>query len=447
MNRWNRTHTLTGMISAGALMLLTGAAYAETAETAEAVAREAEVAVEAIASRDESSAEILVIYAGKVTTMDADDRVINNAVVVVEDGKIAEVRKAKGFEEPEGATVIDARDSWLVPGIVELHNHTAGALRDLNDSVYLTNPGLRTLEIVAPDTDEVKRAQYGGVTTAMLIPGSGTNISGFGTLVKMGGGSSVDDVVMRAPGSLKIAQAGNPEGYWYGVGRSYMNYNTRQTLERAKAYHEAWEAFENGETDVEPEFSIVFEDFRGLFAREYPATVHTQAFQLVMTTIDMLAVKMGIRVVLDHSTIGAFRTAQLVSEAGEENIITMVGPRVLYFDRMDRRIFGEVARWDLGGVTRLGINTDAPVVPEEELPNQAALAVWLGWEPYKALRGLTIVGAEAAMAEDRVGSIEVGKDADLCVWTGNPVDPTSWVKTTIVEGEVVFDAERDGRRF
>ena len=166
-----------------------------------------------------------------------------------------------------------------------------------------------------------------------------------------------------------------------------------------------------------------------------------------MTTIDMLANKLGIRVVLDHSTIGAFRTAQLVAEAGEENVITMVGPRALYFDRMDRRIFGEVARWHLGGVNRLGINTDAPVVPQEELTNQAALAVWLGWEPYKALRGLTIVGAEAAMAEDQIGSIEAGKDADFGIWTGNPVDPTSWVKMTIVNGEVVYDAKRDGRRF
>lgn len=436
MNRRTRKLAFGGVLSAAMVGLLAGASFAES-EAASASERNASTAVER---------SLTVIYAGKVTTMDADDRVINNAVIVVEDGRIVEVRKARGFEEPAGAKVIDARDNWVVPGLVELHNHTAGALRDLNDSVYLTNPGLRTLEIVAPETEEVRRAQVGGVTTAMLIPGSGTNMSGFGTLVKMGG-SSVDDVVIRAPGSIKIAQAGNPEGYWYGVGRSYQNYNTRQTLERAREYHERWLAFENGETDVEPERSIVFEDFRGLFAREYPATVHTQAYQLVMTTIDMLAVKMGIRVVLDHSTIGAFRTAQLIAEAGEENVITMVGPRALFFDRMDRRIFGEVARWDLGGLTRLGINTDAPVVPQEELTNQAALAVWLGWDPYKALRGLTIVGAEAAMADDQIGSIEVGKDADLGIWTGNPLDPMSWIQMTIIDGEVVYDAERDGRRF
>ena len=426
------------LVGAAAFGLASACALANTG--AEAAA---ETTVETV---QQDAGDVLVVYAGKVTTMDGDDRVINNAVVVVQDGRIIEVRKAKGFEEPEGAEVIDARDSWLVPGIVELHNHTAGALRDLNDSVYLTNPGLRTLEIVAPETEEVRRAQVGGVTAAMLIPGSGTNMSGFGTLVKMGG-SSVDEVVMKAPGSIKIAQAGNPEGYWYGVGRSFMNYNTRQTLEEAKAYHEAWLAYENGETEEKPDYSIVFDDFRGLFAREYPATVHTQAYQLVMTTIDMLANKLGISVVLDHSTIGAFRTAQLVAEAGEENVITMVGPRALYFDRLDRRIFGEVARWDLGGVTRLGINTDAPVVPQEELTNQAALAVWLGWDPYKALRGLTIVGAEASMAEDRIGSVEEGKDADFCIWTGNPVDPTSWVKMTIVNGKVVYDVERDGRRF
>ncbi len=437
------------LVSAVALSAVsTSSVLAEAADRPEAESIIEQAGADRTVERNRESVEesLLVVYAGKVTTMDADDRVINNAVVVVRDGKIAEVRKAKGFKEPEGARVIDARDHWLVPGLVELHNHTAGSLRDLNDGVYLTNPGLRTLETVTPETDEVRRAQIGGVTTTMLIPGSGNNMAGFGTLVKMGG-SSVDEVVLKAPASIKIAQAGNPEGYWYGVGRSYQNFNTRQTLETAKAYHEAWLAFENGETDVEPEYSIVFDGFRGLFAREFPATVHTQAYQLVMTTVDMLAVKLGIRVVLDHSTIGAFRTAQLVAEAGEENVITMVGPRSLYFDRMDRRIFGEVARWDLGGVTRLGINTDAPVVPQEELSNQAALAVWLGWDPYKALRGLTIVGAEAAMVEDRIGSIEVGKDADFCIWTGNPVDPTSWVRSAVVNGKIEFDAERDGRRF
>lgn len=442
MNRDRYQFRLQRLLGAAAI----GAAcFTASADSSTAEAESVETTTN-VTTQKADATDVLVIYAGKVTTMDGDDRVINNAVVVVEDGKIVEVRKAKGYKEPKDAEVIDARDSWLVPGIVELHNHTAGALRDLNDSVYLTNPGLRTLEIVAPETEEVRRAQVGGVTAAMLIPGSGTNMSGFGTLVKMGG-SSVDEVVMRAPGSIKIAQAGNPEGYWFGVGRSFMNYNTRQTLEEAKAYHEAWVAYENGESEEKPEYSIVFDDFRGLFAREYPATVHTQAYQLVMTTIDMLANKLGIRVVLDHSTIGAFRTAQLVAEAGEENVITMVGPRALYFDRMDRRIFGEVARWHLGGVNRLGINTDAPVVPQEELTNQAALAVWLGWEPYKALRGLTIVGAEAAMAEDQIGSIEAGKDADFGIWTGNPVDPTSWVKMTIVNGKVVYDAERDGRRF
>jgi len=442
MNRDRYQFRLQRLLGAAAI----GAAcFTASADSSTAEAESVETTTN-VTTQKADAIDVLVIYAGKVTTMDGDDRVINNAVVVVEDGKIVEVRKAKGYKEPKDAEVIDARDSWLVPGIVELHNHTAGALRDLNDSVYLTNPGLRTLEIVAPETEEVRRAQVGGVTAAMLIPGSGTNMSGFGTLVKMGG-SSVDEVVMRAPGSIKIAQAGNPEGYWFGVGRSFMNYNTRQTLEEAKAYHEAWVAYENGESEEKPEYSIVFDDFRGLFAREYPATVHTQAYQLVMTTIDMLANKLGIRVVLDHSTIGAFRTAQLVAEAGEENVITMVGPRALYFDRMDRRIFGEVARWHLGGVNRLGINTDAPVVPQEELTNQAALAVWLGWEPYKALRGLTIVGAEAAMAEDQIGSIEAGKDADFGIWTGNPVDPTSWVKMTIVNGKVVYDAERDGRRF
>ena len=133
--------------------------------------------------------------------------------------------------------MIDASDKWLVPGLVDAHNHTAGSLMDLNDMVYLTNPGLRTLETITPQNKLIKEARSGGVTSVLLIPGSGTNMSGFGTIAKTGG-RTVDEVVRRSPGSLKIAQAGNPEWYWFGVGRSYMNYNTRQTLQKAKAYHE-----------------------------------------------------------------------------------------------------------------------------------------------------------------------------------------------------------------
>ncbi len=390
-----------------------------------------------VRAEDSGKSGRIAVRAGKVITMDKDDVVVNNAVILIKDGKIVRVGEASKVKIPQGYRVIDALDRWVVPGLIDCHNHTAGSLMDLNDMVYLTNPGLRTLETVMPESENIKQGRAGGVTSVLLIPGSGTNMSGFGTVTKMGG-DTVDDMVMRSPGSLKIAQAGNPEWYWFGVGRSYMNYNTRQTLLKAKAYHESWEAFESGDSAVEPDYNPIFAGFRGLFSREFPVSVHTQIYQVLMTTVDMLTKKLKLRTVLDHCTFDAFKLAPLVTKT---DAYTVNGPRQFWFDRSQRKMNGNAARWWQGGVHKLGINTDAPVIPQEELPYQAAMACWYGWLPYPALRGLTRIPSEALMVDKRIGSIEVGKDADLGIWTGDPIDPRSSCELTIIDGRIVYDAD------
>jgi imidazolonepropionase-like amidohydrolase len=388
-----------------------------------------------MAERDRDTAA-MAFRVGKVVTMDAENTVINNAVVLIRHGKIERVGKQGEVTVPDGYRLIDFSNRWLVPGLVDAHNHTAGSLMDLNDMVYLSNPGLDSLHTVEPGNINVKWARAGGVTSVLLIPGSGTNISGFGTICKMAG-ESTEDVVLRSPGSLKIAQAGNPERYWYRVGRTFMNYNTRQTLEKAEAYHVAMTAFENGETDEKPPFNPFFDDFRGLFARDFVVSVHTQIYQVMMTTIDMLTNKLKLRTVLDHCTFDGYKIAPLVNET---DAYTINGPRQFNFDRTQRKMMGNAARWWQGGVRHLGINTDAPVVPQEELPFQAAMACWYGWKPYEALRGVTRVPAEALMIDKNVGSIEPGKDADFGIWTSDPIDPRSACEMTVIDGEIAYDA-------
>ncbi|MFV2066486.1 MAG: amidohydrolase family protein [Pirellulales bacterium] len=380
---------------------------------------------------------------GKVLTMDAEDRVLNHAVVLVADGKIERLGLAKDLKIPAGYQRIERLDLWLLPGLIDPHNHSAGSSRDLHDYVYLTNPGLRTVEALVPESENNKRARAGGVTTVLMLSGSGNNLSGFGTLTKLGG-KNVDEMLVRTLGCLKIAQAGNPERYWYGVGRTFMYYNLRQTLEKARDYHRQWERYENGELQEAPEFDLFWHDFRGLFQRKMIALVHTQQYQVVMSTLDMLAKKFHLRVVLGHSTFDGYKTAPLVIRQGD--VYTSNGPRQIYFDRQQRKIMGNVARWWQGGVRKIGVNTDAGVLPQEELPYQAAMACYFGWIPYEALRGMTRTAAEALMIEDRVGSIEPGKDADIGLWTGDPVDPRSSCEMTMIDGEIVYDA-REGRRF
>ncbi len=380
---------------------------------------------------------------GKVVTMDRQQRVLNNAVVLVAEGKIEQVGLARDLPIPAGYRLIERPHLWLVPGLIEPHNHSAGAMADLHDYVYLTNPGLRTVEALEPESENNRRARAGGVTTVLMLPGSGNNLSGFGTLAKLGG-KNVDDMVIRAIGCLKVAQAGNPERYWYGVGRTFMYYNLRQTLQKALAYHQAWERFENGETREEPVFDLFWHDFRDVFRRRMIALVHTQMYQVIMSTLDMLSSKLQLRVVIGHGTFDGYKTAPLVVQ--QKDVYITNGPRQIYFDSQQRRIMGHAARWWHGGVRQLGVNTDAGVLPQEEVAYQAAMACHFGWDPYAALRGLTHVAAETLMIDDRVGSIETGKDADLGLWTGDPVDPRSSCEMTMINGRIEYDASEQ-RRF
>jgi imidazolonepropionase-like amidohydrolase len=383
------------------------------------------------------------VRAGKIFVMDEKNTVLDNAVLFVEGTKIARIALEADARIPAGMTVYDCRDRWIVPGFIDPHDHVAGALFDLNDGVWLTNPGLRTIDMLSPENDNLRRAVAGGVTTVLLIPGSGNNSSGFGTVARTAGRSQ-DEMVMKYPGSLKIAQAGNPERYWFGVQRSYMNFNLRQTLRKAQEYHAAWTAWEQDKSKPKPRFDITWEAFRGLFRREFVVSVHTQMFQVFSMTITMLADEFGLKVMPDHSDFDDYKATSL---AVERDLPVICGPRVWWMDGRDRTVNGACASHWKGGLRKVGVNTDAPVVPQEELTTQAAMGVRYGWETLPAIAGITRVPAQALGIDDLVGTLEVGKEADFCVWTGDPIDARSHVTHTFVAGRLAYDAAAEGQRF
>ncbi len=390
---------------------------------------------------DPKAAPKIALHVGKILT--AAGAPIGDGTILIKDGKIEAIGPRKSITVPEGYQVIDHSDSFAMPGMIEAHSHVGGS-GDLNEMVYQTNPELRNWDQIIPHNERLQVGIAGGVTTICFIPGSGTNMGGFGVLMKTGPGDP-EDVIIRAPGVLKIAQAGNPERRTgeTGSGRMGMNYVIRQQLLEGQYYVRQWDDYEKGEAP-KPEFNLRLEYFKPLFHREIPVVVHTQQYQVIQSTIRMLHDEMNLKVVIDHGTFDAYKIGE---ELTKREIPVMAGPRGFLLDRDSGQVKGIVAEYEKRGVQTLGVNTDAPVIPQEELFFQATMAVRYGWTEERAIEGLTIQPAKALMIDDRVGSLEVGKDADIVVTTGSILDPRNYVTQVFIDGRSVYDTKKDRRRF
>ena len=402
----------------------------------------------ASASEEADEPNRLAILTAKVLTCaDEGAAYVDNAVVLVENGLIQAVAPASELEVPEGYEVIDIGAGWLMPGMIDLHCHVAGMslfqTNDLNDGVYLANPGLRASASVRPGIDTLRVAVAGGVTSVLYIPGSATNIGGQGVLLKTAP-LEYEAMEIRNPGSMKLAQAGNPERFLFGVGRAFMNWNTRHTVTRGMAYARNREAGvgEGAAQHPNPQWDV----FRALNEERTQISAHTQVYQVVLMTITMMKRDLGLDVYIDHGSIGGWRAGAI---AEEYEVPAIVGPRSIDttsagFQRATAArlpgIRGLAAGYQSLGHTNIGFNTDSPVMPQEELQLQSALAVRYGFvdDKLQAVRGLTIVPAKAAGIDHLVGSIEVGKHADLLWIDGHPADPRSAVRSVWIEGNRVY---------
>jgi len=380
---------------------------------------------------------------------------IQDGVLLCRDKKIVAVGPADEVEIPDGYEVVDLGDRWIVPGLVDLHCHIASVSFDLNDTVHPTNPEFRTIDLVTTDHAQMKDAMAGGVTTVLYIPGSGSNMGGFGTLTKTAG--TPEEALVRFPGSLKIAQAGNPERRSGDLGRTNMGMNQgiRFTLQRGRDYYQAWEDHDAGR-GPRPKLRPDLEYLRGLFRHEYPVTVHTQIYQVVLETLRELRTEFGLWTVIDHGTFNAYRLSE---DAWVRGVPICNGPRQYHFDRNTGQFIGLADAWYRGGLhgwqepvrgvgrDGIGVNTDSPVVAQEELTLQCAMAVRLGLPWEVGIRAITINPATFIGADHRIGSLKAGKEADFAVWTGDPLDQRSHVEMTIVNGRIEYRREAGRPRF
>ncbi len=398
---------------------------------------------------DQPESGAYAIKAGKILTMaDSSDAggglsCIDHGIILCSDGKIASVGPAANVQIPAGFTIIDASDRWVTPGIVEAHTHI-GLEGGFNDMVVPINPELQISECVDPEDISLRKAVTGGVTTIHTMPGSGTNLAGFSVIVKLDR-SDPEKMILRALGAMKIAQAYNPErrGGDLGATRMGMSWALRQMLEQAKEYSDAWRQYENGNRKEEPARKPELEKMRKAFEGEFPTIVHTYSPWGVMQTIRMFKDENALNVIPTHTAYGGYLVGR--EAAKRPGVFVNIGPRVVEFSRptYDGAFHGMGAEYHKAGVKELSINTDAVgwsswIAPQEELSFQAAMSAHLGLDEQTTLRAITINSARALGIDDRVGSLERGKDADIVIKRGSLLDHTTPVDMVLINGRIVF---------
>jgi len=394
----------------------------------------------------------VAIVGGRVVPITGEP--IEAGTVLVDGGKILAVGRDAAV--PAGARVIDAAGKWVLPGFGEAHGHVGGseegegwAGQDTNELTEPVAAHVRALDAINPADLGFRDAIAGGVLAVNVNPGSGNPIGGQTAALKCWG-RTVDEMLIRAPAGIKSALGENPKrvhgqhqsrrpttrlgtaALIRGAFVDAANYLQRLDAEQAKP------AGERKPIDRD----LKLEALARVLRREIPWRQHCHRADDIATAL-RIAAEFGYDLVIDHGT-----EAHLVADLlAARNIPVVIGPLLTSRSKVELRNRSLTTPGQLAaaGVT-IAITTDHPIVPVHFLAYQAALAVKHGLDGETALRALTINPARIVGIADRVGSIAPGKDADLVIWSGDPLDVQSRVERALVDGAEIYTyADGEGR--
>ncbi|OEF99483.1 amidohydrolase [Vulcanibacillus modesticaldus] len=368
---------------------------------------------------------------------------IENGVILIEEGKIKAI--GEDIEIPGDATIIDGQNKWVTPGLIDAHTHLgvfeetigwAGA--DGNEMTNPSTPHVRALDAINPLEQGFVDAYMGGITTVQIMPGSANVIGGEMSIVKTYG-RVVEEMLVKELSGIKVAFGENPKRV-YGEKKQMPSTRMgtaavlRENLTKAKNY---MKKMEEGNDKKSPEVDLQMESLIKVIKREIPLRAHAHRADDIMTAI-RIAEEFEIDLTLEHCTEGHI-IADIIAEKGYR---AAVGPTLSNRSKIELgdRGWHTLVELDKAGVP-VSIITDHPVVPIEYISVSAAIAVREGLDEETALKAITINPARHMGVEDKVGSLEVGKDADVVIWSGNPFDFRTKVEVTIINGKVVYQRE------
>lgn len=364
------------------------------------------------------------------------------ADILVEDGKISAI--ADKLEVIEDAEVINADGLMVYPGFVEAHGHIGldgygigYEGMDYNEMNDIVCPQMRGIDGVKPMDAAFSKAAAAGVTCVCVGPGSANVLGGTFTTIKTVG-KRVDDMVVRDGVAMKCAFGENPKRCYRDKkdsSRMTTAFLLREMLFKAREYMEKKEAA-GDDVSKRPGFDMKMEALIPVLKREIPLKAHAHASEDIFTAL-RIAKEFDVRITLEHVTEGHL----IAEELAAENVPLAVGPTLTSASKYELRN----KSWTTPGVLakagcQVSIITDSPVIPQEYLPICAGMAVQAGMEPFAALQAITINPAKHAGIADRVGSLEVGKDADIVITDGCPFEVSTTVKYVLIDGKKITQA-------
>ncbi|HUB37700.1 MAG TPA: amidohydrolase [Streptosporangiaceae bacterium] len=391
-------------------------------------------------------AETVAIVGGRVVPISGEP--LDSGTILVSGGKITAV--GTDLDIPAGATVIDAAGGWVLPGFIEAHGHV-GVHEEAegwagSDSNELTEPvtaQVRALDAINPADLGFRDAVSGGVLAVNVNPGSGNPIGGQTAALKCWG-RTVDEMLLRAPAGMKSALGENPKRV-YGERKQSPSTRLgtaaviRGALVDAANYLAKLDAEQRKQEDERKyiDRDLKLEALGRVLRKEIPWRQHCHRADDIATAL-RLAEEFGYNLVIDHGT-----EAHLLADIlAAKDIPVIIGPLFTSRSKVElrNRSLDNPGKLASAGVT-IAITTDHPVVPINFLAHQAALSVKHGLDRDNALRALTINPARIIGVDDRLGSIEPGKDADLVIWSGDPLDVLSRVTRALMDGEEIYRFE------
>ena len=361
--------------------------------------------------------------------------------ILMKDGKLVSV--GAGAEDASG-DVIDATGLHAYPGFVDAHSHIGldgyggptGTTYDYNEMNDICCPQLRGLDSYYAMDAAIPMALAGGVTTVATGPGSANVLGGTFLAVKLYG-KTVDEAMIRPSVAMKCAFGENPKRCYKDKcdsARMTTAAKLREMLFDARDYMTRKEAAGDDVSKL-PKFDMKMEALIPVLKREIPLKAHAHRSDDIMTAI-RIAKEFDLRITIEHCTEGHL----IVDELKAAGVPVAVGPTLTNASKLE--LLNK--SWTTPGILAaagipVSIITDAPVIPQQYLPLCAGLAVKAGMDPFLALQAITINPARHIGVDDRVGSLEAGKDADVVLTDGDPLVSDTVVRYVIVDGKVLVE--------